>query len=65
MFSYFKYLCFSVIKEKEDEWHIVYDFIVDRSRAIRQDMIIQNFDRPDFICILQPMVRFYAYAAYR
>lgn len=47
------------------EYHNVYDFIMDRLRAVRQDMVIQNLERPYCISILQPIVRFYAFSAYR
>lgn len=49
----------------EFAFHIRYDYICDRLRAVRQDMIIQDLPKHEAICILQPIVRFYAYASYR
>lgn len=46
-------------------WIVIYDFIMDRLRAVRQDMVIQNLSAADSISLLQPMIRFYALAAYR
>lgn len=44
---------------------VVYDFILDRLRAVRQDMVIQNLSVADSISILQPIVKFHTYAAYK
>lgn len=46
-------------------WNVVYDFIMDRLRAVRQDMVIQNLSGADYVSLLQPMIRFYAFAAYK
>lgn len=59
------YLLHDVINIDYCEWYKVYDFIMDRLRAVRQDMVIQNLERPYCISILQPIVRFYAYSSYR
>ncbi|CAH0559621.1 unnamed protein product [Brassicogethes aeneus] len=45
-------------------WNVIYDYIADRLRSIRQDMIIQNTNLAHTITILQPIVRFYAFSAY-
>lgn len=57
--------CYSIVTVQYLPFHVIYDFILDRLRAVRQDMIIQNFPVADSISILQPIVRFHAYAAYR
>ncbi|XP_065157007.1 germinal-center associated nuclear protein-like [Atheta coriaria] len=59
------YLLFEAINMDEFAFHIRYDYICDRLRAVRQDMIIQDLPKHEAICILQPIVRFYAYASYR
>ncbi|XP_045467834.1 germinal-center associated nuclear protein [Harmonia axyridis] len=59
------YLLEKVIQDERYSWLMKYDFIADRLRAIRQDMIIQNISRAYAITLLEPMVRFHAYAAYK
>ncbi|XP_044259475.1 SAC3 domain-containing protein 1 [Tribolium madens] len=60
-----KYLLCDVIHTKRLPWHSVYDFITDRLMAVRQDLVVQNVSKAESITILQPIVRFHAYAAYR
>ncbi|KAG5865462.1 hypothetical protein JTB14_008509 [Gonioctena quinquepunctata] len=60
-----KYLLDDVISRKDVQWKIIYDFVMDRLRSVRQDMVIQNISRAHQISILQPIVRFYVYASYR
>lgn len=43
----------------------VYDFVFDRLRAVRQDMVIQGIVGADAIDILEKIVRFHLYASYR
>nr|CAH7712974.1 unnamed protein product [Callosobruchus chinensis] len=59
------YLLADVISREDVQYSVIYDFITDRLRSVRQDMIIQNLSRGCSITILQPMVRFHAYSAYR
>ncbi|KAL3278356.1 hypothetical protein HHI36_013686 [Cryptolaemus montrouzieri] len=59
------YLLDDVIQNKNVSWTVKYNFIMDRLRSVRQDMIIQNISRAYSICLLQPIVRFYAYSAYK
>ncbi|XP_028140396.1 SAC3 domain-containing protein 1 [Diabrotica virgifera virgifera] len=59
------YLLDEVISNKEVPWMVKYDFILDRLRAVRQDMVIQNVSRPHQIVILQPIIRFLTYSSYR
>ncbi|XP_063930621.1 SAC3 domain-containing protein 1 [Zophobas morio] len=60
-----RYLLCDVITTKKVPWHVVYDFITDRLLAVRQDMVVQNISKAESITILQPIVRFHAYAAYQ
>ncbi|CAH1111055.1 unnamed protein product [Psylliodes chrysocephalus] len=53
------------IINNESDWLLKYNFIMDRLRSVRQDMVIQNISRAHQIVILQPIIRFHAYAAYR
>lgn len=59
-----KILC-RVITNNRVPWHVTYDFIMDRLRSVRQDMIIQNLTVAESIQILQPIIRFHTYASYR
>ena len=43
----------------------VYDFIFDRLRSVRQDMIIQRVSGWDCVAVLEPTVRFLLYSSYR
>lgn len=49
----------------ERDWCVVYDFVFDRLRAVRQDMVIQDLGSIDGMMILEPTVRFHGYAGYR
>lgn len=55
----------TVIKDTRVPWNVVYEFITDRLRSVRQDMIIQQLPYGECIAILEPVVRFHVYAAYR
>lgn len=55
---------FRVLQDERGSWLTKYDFISDRLRAVRQDMIIQNIPKAYAIYLLEPMVRFHAYSAY-
>ena len=46
-------------------WVERYQFVADRLRAVRQDMVIQNLPVHDSIEILEPIVRFHCYSSYR
>lgn len=60
------YLLDEVINKNNNvPWIVKYDFIMDRLRSVRQDMVIQNVSRAHQIVILQPVIRFHAYAAYK
>ncbi|XP_013400454.1 SAC3 domain-containing protein 1 [Lingula anatina] len=59
------YLVQSVLPSKQLPWNEVYDFVFDRFRAVRQDMVIQRLMGKRAVDILEIMVRFHIYAAYR
>lgn len=59
------YLLNDIACSNKYSWKIKYDFIMDRLRAVRQDMIIQNLSRSYYVLLLQPIVRFYAFTSYR
>jgi len=62
----FIYVCNdSIIPRTEVPWHRVFEFVFDRLRAVRQDMVIQRINGNAAIWILEHSVRFLIYAGYR
>ncbi|XP_069680945.1 SAC3 domain-containing protein 1 isoform X2 [Periplaneta americana] len=59
------YLLKDVAQRQEVDWCVVYDFVFDRLRAVRQDLVIQGLNPKHGIMILEPIVRFHCYAGYR
>jgi len=49
-------------KPKEKDW---YNFIWDRSRAIRKELIQQQLKEPEALAMLEGCTRFHIYARYR
>lgn len=62
--SYLMLIC-RIVPKEDRPWHVVYDFVADRIRAIRQDMVIQRLCGMEACMILMKCVRFYLYANYR
>ena len=55
----------SVYKErKKEKWDLVYNFVVDRLRAVRQDMVVQRLNAKDSLFLLEKMIPFYVEAEY-
>ncbi|XP_066552046.1 SAC3 domain-containing protein 1 [Amia ocellicauda] len=46
-------------------WNEVYDFVFDRLRSVRQDMVIQRVGGEACVSVLERTVRFLLYAEYR
>ncbi|XP_060076168.1 SAC3 domain-containing protein 1-like [Ylistrum balloti] len=59
------YLLGRVAVRSDHSWPDLYDFIFDRLRAVRQDMVIQSIGGHDGIELLEKIVRFHIYAGYR
>lgn len=59
------YLLNSVVSNSELPWFEIYNFVFDRLRSVRQDMVIQCIHGNDAIAILEMNVRFLVYASYR
>ena len=54
------------IADREDQpWHVVYSFMCDRIRAIRQDVVIQRIGGRDAIELLEKATRFHILAGYK
>ncbi|XP_037820536.1 SAC3 domain-containing protein 1 isoform X1 [Lucilia sericata] len=60
-----EYLLKDIILDKRKPFNLVYDFIFDRLRAIRQEMVMQNYNAKQTIKLLQPMIMFLSYSRYK
>ncbi|XP_052898251.1 germinal-center associated nuclear protein isoform X2 [Anopheles moucheti] len=59
------YLVTIVLPDSRRPYYQRFEFIFDRMRAIRQEMVIQNLSAGEVLPILEPIVRFLCYSAYR
>uniref|UniRef100_A0AAG5D9L8 SAC3/GANP/THP3 conserved domain-containing protein n=1 Tax=Anopheles atroparvus TaxID=41427 RepID=A0AAG5D9L8_ANOAO len=59
------YLLTIVLTDTRRPFHQRYEFIFDRMRAIRQEVVIQNLSGAEALPILEPIVRFLCLSAYR
>ncbi|XP_064186419.1 SAC3 domain-containing protein 1 [Anguilla rostrata] len=48
-----------------EPWTEAYDFVFDRLRCVRQDMVIQRVSGAEAVAVLERIVRFLLYASYR
>lgn len=55
----------SVLLDKRKSFNFAYDFIFDRLRAIRQEIVMQNYNAQQTIKFLQPMIMFLSYSRYK
>lgn len=58
------YLLQTIVLDKRRPFSSVYDFIFDRLRAVRQELVIQNFEVAPTAKILEPIVMFLAFSRY-
>ncbi|XP_043252883.1 SAC3 domain-containing protein 1 [Colletes gigas] len=65
LLSTIRYLFTRIATRSDVDWIIVYDFIFDRLRAVRQDVAIQRIDIFTSIRIFEMIVRFLVYSAQR
>ncbi|XP_076174597.1 SAC3 domain-containing protein 1 [Ptiloglossa arizonensis] len=65
LLSTMRYLFTKIATRTDVDWVIVYDFIFDRLRSVRQDVAIQRIDVLTSIQIFEPIVRFLVYSAQR
>lgn len=59
------YLLTDIIRDDRKPFHFAYDFIFDRLRAVRQEIVMQDFDELATIEIIEPMIMFLTYSLYR
>lgn len=50
---------------RNDDWMFVCDFVFDRLKALRQDIVIQRIEGRRYIEVLEGSVRFLVYSLYR
>ncbi|XP_012057346.1 PREDICTED: germinal-center associated nuclear protein [Atta cephalotes] len=65
LLSTVQYLFTKIITRTDLDWVLIYDFVFDRLRSVRQDAVIQRIDIVSNIFLLEPIVRFHIYAAQR
>ncbi|XP_053387577.1 SAC3 domain-containing protein 1-like [Mercenaria mercenaria] len=53
------------ITTQKCRWSEIYDFVFDRLRSVRQDLVVQDTHGADAIAILERAVRFHIYSDYR
>lgn len=59
------HLLTDTITDDRRPFNVAYDFIFDRLRAIRQEIVMQDFDEITTIELIEPMIMFLAYSLYR
>uniref|UniRef100_A0A1B0CVX2 SAC3/GANP/THP3 conserved domain-containing protein n=2 Tax=Lutzomyia longipalpis TaxID=7200 RepID=A0A1B0CVX2_LUTLO len=59
------YLLTVIIADKRKPFHFVYDFIFDRLRAVRQEIVMQNLSPGDTLTLIEPIIFFLIYSRYR
>ncbi|XP_065360098.1 SAC3 domain-containing protein 1 [Calliphora vicina] len=60
-----EYLLKDIVLDKRKSFNHVYDFIFDRLRAVRQEIVMQNYNAKQTIKLLQPMIMFLSYSRYK
>lgn len=50
---------------RKDDWMFVCDFVFDRLKAVRQDMVIQRIEGSRYIEVLEGSIRFLIYSMYK
>lgn len=55
----------SVIKDERRPYHQVYDFIFDRLRCVRQEIVISELNDVETLELLEPTIIFLAYSYYQ
>ncbi|KAL0274752.1 UNVERIFIED_CONTAM: hypothetical protein PYX00_002802 [Menopon gallinae] len=59
-----QYLFTEIFPRQSDDPLKVYNFMFDRLRSVRQDMVIQNLTAFECVYILEPITRFHIYFGY-
>lgn len=59
------FISFRVLLNSDRPFNVRYDFIFDRLRAVRQEIVIQNFSSSKAVTILEPIVMFLSFSLIR
>ena len=59
------YLIEQICTKDNQSWERIYEFVFDRLRAVRQDIVIQDMNNEIVVYILQCAVRFHILSAYK
>lgn len=59
------YLIEEIVDRTDQTWTVIYHFVFDRIRAIRQDMVIQRIVDESAVEILEKVIRFHIFAHYK
>ncbi|XP_059614157.1 germinal-center associated nuclear protein [Phlebotomus argentipes] len=59
------YLLTEILPDKRKPFHEVFDFIFDRMRSVRQEIVMQNISPIDTLALIEPMIFFMVYSRYR
>ncbi|XP_045445696.1 SAC3 domain-containing protein 1 [Melitaea cinxia] len=65
LYATVQYLLLEVSNRTDVKMSVKYDFLNDRLRAVRQDMTIQRLRPQECLVLLEPMIRFHVFYAYR
>lgn len=60
-----EYLFDRVLLDARKPFWFVYEFVFDRLRCVRQEIVIQHLGEVETIGLLEPIVMFLAYSSYR
>ncbi|XP_037045886.1 germinal-center associated nuclear protein isoform X2 [Bradysia coprophila] len=59
------YLLEYILMDNRKPYHYRYDFIFDRLRSVRQEIVIQNLNEVQTAQLIEPMVMFLSYSSYK
>lgn len=59
-----EYLLTYILMDSRKPYHYKYDFIFDRLRSVRQEIVIQNLNAVDTVKLIEPMVMFLSFSSY-
>lgn len=60
-----EYMISELVIRRDLPWYKIYQFVFDRLRAVRQDLVIQQASCQESVTILEHAVRFHIYAGHR
>ncbi|XP_060651618.1 germinal-center associated nuclear protein [Drosophila nasuta] len=60
-----EYLLKDILLDERKPFNWVYDFVFDRLRMVRREIVIQQFEPKQTIKLLEPTIMFLAYSRYR